>query len=341
MKFDSGYISPYFITDNASTEVTLKDPYILITNGKLSSLNEIVPLLKTVSKTSKPLLIVAEDVEGEALATLILNKLRGVLHVCAVKAPGFGDRRRDTLDDLSILTGASSINNGLVSDRLNSLDLSDLGRAKSATVSKDETTIVEGYGQTLKIKSRALQLKKLVEASGSEYDKGKLQERLSRFSGGVAVIHVGASTELEMKEKLARVEDSLNATRAALDEGISPGGGTGLIKTRPFLNTYSRLNNSLTEDELAGFDIIKKSISAPLKQLCENAGIEGSLVVQRVKDSEKSSFGYNVSTGKFEDLIISGVIDPTKVTRTALENSASIASLLLTVECVVAEPFNN
>jgi chaperonin GroEL len=333
LQFDNGYISPYFVTNSEHSEIVLNDCYVLITDRKINSVNDILPLLQSSLKVRKPLLIIAEDVEGEALAALVVNKLRGTLDVCAVKAPGFGDRRKNTLEDISILTGGSFISDDL-GLKLTGINLSDLGRAKRIIIDKNTTTIVEGFGQQSKIVGRIKQIKNFLKSSTSDYDKEKLRERLSKLSGGIAVINVGASTEPEMKEKKARVEDALHATKAAVEEGILPGGGVSLIKASHSISADSFENT----DELTGFNIVKTAVKAPLKQLCLNAGVEGSLIVEKVLHNYLSdSFGYNVSSNSFEDLIEAGVIDPTKVTRSALQNAASIASLLLTAECVIVD----
>ncbi|QPJ58389.1 chaperonin GroEL [Candidatus Pinguicoccus supinus] len=339
LQFDNGYISPYFVTNSEHSEIVLNDCYILITDKKITNVSDVLPILQSVLKVRKPLLIIAEDVEGEALAALVVNKLRGTLDICAVKAPGFGDRRKSMLEDISIITGGNFICDEL-GLKLTNLNLSDLGRAKRIIVDKNTSTIVEGYGQQSKIIDRVKQIKSLLKSSTSDYDKEKLRERLSKLSGGIAIINVGASTESEMKEKKARVEDALHATKAAVEEGILPGGGTSLIKAVSLVheNYLSNPDIFANQDELIGYNIVKTAVKAPLKQLCSNAGIDGSLIVEKVtNDYLNTSFGYNISNNSFEDLISSGVIDPTKVTRSALLNAASISSLLLTAECIIVE----
>jgi chaperonin GroEL len=328
MQFDKGYLSPYFVTDAESMEVVLDSAYILIHEKKISSLKDMLPLLEKVAKTGRPLLIIAEDVEGEALATLVVNKLRGILHIAAVKAPGFGDRRKAMLEDIAALTGGKVITDDL-GIKLESVDLSDLGSAKRLTITKENTTIVEGAGTSESITGRVNQIRRQIEDTTSDYDREKLQERLAKLAGGVAVINVGAATETEMKEKKARVEDALHATRAAVEEGIVPGGGTALIRAQAGVGDLG-----LTGDEKTGAGIVARAIEAPLRQLAANAGREGALIVERVKNGAE---GYNVATDTYEDLIASGVVDPTKVTRSALQNAASIAGLLLTTECLITE----
>jgi chaperonin GroEL len=330
MQFDKGYLSPYFVTNAETMETRLEDAYILIYEKKVSSLKDLLPLLEKTAKSSKPLLIIAEEVEGEALATLVVNKLRGTLNVCAVKAPGFGDRRKAMLEDIAILTGGRFISEDL-GIKLESIDLNDLGRAKSVTVDKENTTIVEGGGKSSEIQGRVNQIRRAIEETTSDYDREKLQERLAKLAGGVAVINVGAATETEMKEKKARVEDALHATRAAVEEGIVPGGGVALLRCLPALNGLQ-----LEGDEKIGLDIIKRAIEYPTRALAANAGIEGSIVVEEVK-RRKGNDGYNVGTNVYEDLVKAGVVDPKKVTRTALQNAASIAGLLLTTECLITE----
>src|SRR5688572_29748891 len=330
MQFDKGYLSPYFVTNAETMETRLEDAYILIYEKKISNLKDLLPLLEKTAKSSKPLLIIAEEVEGEALATLVVNKLRGTLNVCAVKAPGFGDRRKAMLEDIAILTGGKFISEDL-GIKLETVGLDDLGRAKSITVDKENTTIVEGNGKSSEIQGRVNQIRRAIEETTSDYDREKLQERLAKLAGGVAVINVGAATETEMKEKKARVEDALHATRAAVEEGIVPGGGVALIRCLPPLNALQ-----LEGDEKIGLDIIKKAIEYPTRALAANAGIEGSIVVEEVK-RRKGNEGYNVGTGEYEDLVKAGVVDPKKVTRTALQNAASIAGLLLTTECLITE----
>jgi len=330
MQFDQGYLSPYFVTDAERMECVLEDPYILIYEKKISSIKDILPLLEKIARTGKPLLIIAEEVEGEALATLVVNKIRGTLSCCAVKAPGYGDRRKAMLEDIAILTGGKAITEDL-GIKLENVDLEDLGRAKRVKVDKENTTIVEGAGKTSAINGRIAQIKKQIEETDSDYDREKLQERLAKLAGGVAVINVGAATETEMKEKKARVEDALHATRAAVEEGIIPGGGVGFIRAIPALEKLK-----LEGDEKIGVDIIKRVLEEPLRQLAHNAGLEGSVVVQRVK-GEKTNVGYDVNQDAYVDMIEAGVIDPTKVARTALQNASSIAALLLTTEALVAE----
>jgi chaperonin GroEL len=330
MQFDQGYLSPYFVTDAERMEVIIEDPYILINEKKISSLKDLLPLLEKIARTGKPLLIIAEEVEGEALATLVVNKIRGTLAACAVKAPGYGDRRKAMLEDIAILTGGKAITEDL-GIKLESVDIDDLGRAKRVRIDKENTTIVEGAGKTAAINARIAQLKKQIEDTDSDYDKEKLQERLAKLAGGVAVINVGAATETEMKEKKARVEDALHATRAATMEGIIPGGGVGLLRT---ISSLEKLK--LDGDEKIGVDIVKRALEEPIRQLAENAGLEGSVVVQRVKQ-EKTNVGYDVNQDAYVDMIDAGVIDPTKVTRSALQNASSIAALLLTTEALVTE----
>ncbi len=330
MQFDKGYLSPYFVTDPESMEASFENALILINEKKISSLKDMLPLLEKVAKSGKPLIIIAEDVEGEALATLVVNKLRGILNIAAVKAPGFGDRRKAMLEDIAILTGGRVITEDL-GIKLESVELSDLGQAKRITISKESTVIVEGGGSSEAITGRVNQIRRQIEETTSDYDSEKLQERLAKLAGGVAVINVGAATETEMKEKKARVEDALHATRAAVEEGIVPGGGTALIRAQAALGDLG-----LTGDELTGAGIVARAVEAPLRQLVANAGREGALVVEKVKNG-KGGEGYNVATDKFEDLIQSGVVDPTKVTRSALQNAASIAGLLLTTEALITD----
>mgnify|MGYP002787077208 CR=1 FL=1 len=330
MQFDKGYLSPYFVTNAESQEVVLEDAYVLIHEKKISSLQDFLPLLQNVAKTGKPFLLIAEEVEGEALAALVVNKIRGTLNVCAVKAPGFGDRRKAMLEDIAILTGGKCITEDL-GIKLENVQLADLGRAKRIVVDKENTTIVEGSGKSSEIQARVKQIRRQIEETTSDYDREKLQERLAKLAGGVAVINVGAATEAEMKEKKARVEDALHATRAAVEEGIVPGGGVALLRTAKAVDALT-----LEGDEKIGSQIVRRAIESPLKQLCANAGVDGGIVVQTVLNS-KGAQGYNVATGKYEDLVKAGVVDPTKVTRTALQNASSIAGLLLTTECMITE----
>src|ERR1700704_3362928 len=331
MQFDKGYLSPYFVTNVESMECRLEEAYVLNFEKKITSLKDLLPILEKIAKVGKPLLIIAEDVEGEALATLVVNKLRGTLNVCAVKAPGFGDRRKAMCEDIAILTGGKFISEDL-GIKLESLNLEDLGRAKSIVVDKENTTLVEGNGKSSEIQGRVNQIRRQIEETTSDYDREKLQERLAKLAGGVAVINVGAATETEMKEKKARVEDALHATRAAVEEGIVPGGGVALLRCLAAMATVKPEN----DDERIGVDIVKRAIESPLRSLASNAGVEGSIIVQEVK-RRKGNEGYNVTTGEYEDLVKAGVVDPKKVTRTALQNAASIAGLLLTTECLVTE----
>ncbi|MBI1966794.1 MAG: chaperonin GroEL, partial [Gemmatimonadetes bacterium] len=332
MQFDRGYLSPYFITDPEKMETVLEDAYILIHDKKVSSMKDLLPILEKVAQAGRPMLIVAEDVEGEALATLVVNKLRGTLKVCGVKAPGFGDRRKEMLTDIATLTGGKVISEEL-GLKLENTVLSDLGQAKRVLVDKDNTTLVDGKGKDADIQGRINQIKAAVEKSTSDYDKEKLQERLAKLAGGVAIINVGAATETEMKEKKARVEDALHATRAAVEEGIVPGGGVALLWCQKSLDKVKGAD----DDERIGVDIVRRALEEPIRMIAQNAGAEGSIVVGKVKESKDKNFGYNAQTESYEDLVASGVIDPTKVARTALQNAASIAGLLLTTECVVVE----
>ncbi|MCS7336745.1 MAG: chaperonin GroEL [Verrucomicrobiae bacterium] len=331
MQFDKGYLSPYFITNPETMECKLEDPYILIYEKKISSLKDILPLLEKIAKVGKPLLIIAEEVEGEALATLVVNKLRGTLQCCAVKAPGFGDRRKAMCEDIAILTGGKFISEDL-GIKLENVELTDLGRAKTVVVDKENTTIVEGAGKSSEIQGRVNQIRRQIEETTSDYDREKLQERLAKLAGGVAVINVGAATETEMKEKKARVEDALHATRAAVEEGIVPGGGVALIRCLEAIEKVKPAD----EDERIGIDIVKRAVEYPARELANNAGVEGSVVVEEIK-RRKGNEGYDVITGEYKDLVKAGIIDPKKVTRTALQNAASIAGLLLTTECLVTE----
>ena len=330
MQFDKGYLSPYFVTNAETMEVKMEDAYILIYEKKISSLKDLLPLLEKIAKIGKPLLVISEEVEGEALATLVVNKLRGTINIRAVKAPGFGDRRKALCEDIAILTGGKFISEDL-GVKLEGVTLEDLGRAKSIVVDKENTTIVEGSGKSSDIQGRVNQIRRQIEETTSDYDREKLQERLAKLAGGVAVINVGAATESEMKEKKARVEDALHATRAAVEEGIVAGGGVALLRCLPALDALK-----LQGDEQIGLDIVKRAIEEPLRALARNAGVEGSIVVQEVK-KRKGNEGYNVATDEYEDLVKAGVVDPKKVTRTALQNAASIAGLLLTTECLVTE----
>jgi len=332
MQFDRGYLSPYFVTDPEAMEAVLDSPYILIYDKKISAMKDLLPVLEKVAQSGKSLLIIAEDVEGEALATLVVNKLRGTLKVCAVKAPGFGDRRKEMLRDISILTGGNVISEEL-GFKLENATLADLGSAKRVTVDKDNTTIVDGKGKEADIQGRIAEIRVAIDKSTSDYDREKLQERLAKLAGGVAVINVGAATETEMKEKKARVEDALHATRAAVEEGIVPGGGVALIRCQAALAGLK----GLSEDEKIGVDIVRRAIEEPIRAIAANAGVEGAIVLAKVKESKEKTFGYNAATDEYEDLMKAGVIDPAKVTRTALQNAASIAGLLLTTEAVVVE----
>jgi len=330
-QFDRGYLSPYFVTDPEKMETALEDVYLLIHDKKISSMKELLPILEKVAQGGKPLLIIAEDVDGEALATLVVNKLRGTLKVAAVKAPGFGDRRKEILRDIAVLTGGQVISEE-VGFKLENVALTDLGRAKRIVADKDNTTIVDGKGKPDDIAGRINEIKAAIEKTTSDYDREKLQERLAKLSGGVAIINVGAATETELKEKKARVEDALHATRAAVEEGIVPGGGVALMRAQSALD---RIRG--TEDEKTGVEIVRRALEEPIRLIAQNAGAEGSIVVAKVRASKDRNFGYNALTDTYEDLVKAGVIDPTKVTRTALQNAASIAGLLLTTECVVAE----
>ena len=331
MQFDKGYLSPYFVTNAESMEVKMEDPYILLFEKKISNLKDLLPLLEKVARSGKPFLIVAEEVEGEALATLVVNKLRGTINVCAVKAPGFGDRRKAMLEDLAVLTGGKFITDDL-GIKLETVELTDLGRAKTVVIDKENTTIVEGGGKNSDIQGRVNQIRRQIDETTSDYDREKLQERLAKLAGGVAVINVGAATESEMKEKKMRVEDALHATRAAVEEGIVAGGGVALIRCIAAIEAVKGAN----EDETIGIGIIKRAVESPLRALAANAGEEGSVIVDKVKKS-KGNEGYNVATGAYEDLVKAGVVDPKKVTRSALQNAASIAGLLLTTECLITD----
>jgi len=333
MQFDRGYLSPYFVTDAERMEAALENPYILIYEKKISSMKDLLPLLEQIARTAKPLLIIAEDVDGEALATLVVNKLRGTLNVAAVKAPGFGDRRKAMLEDIAVLTGGKAITEDL-GIKLEGVTLEDLGTAKRITIDKDNTTIVDGGGADGKVEGRVKEIRAQVEKTTSDYDREKLQERLAKLVGGVAVIKVGAATETEMKEKKARVEDAMHATRAAVEEGIVPGGGVALIRTIPAVDA---LIKTLDGDEKIGASIIRRAIEEPLRMIVSNAGEEGSVVIGKIHESKDTNFGYNAGSGVYEDLVKAGVIDPTKVTRTALQNAASISGLLLTTEAIIAD----
>jgi chaperonin GroEL len=330
MQFDRGYLSPYFVTNAEKMEVNMEDCFILINEKKVSNMKDLLPILEQIAKMGKPLLIIAEDIEGEALATLVVNKLRGTLHVAAVKAPGFGDRRKAMLEDIAILTGGKMISEDM-GYKLENTQMEDLGRAKKITIDKDNTTIIDGAGKRADLEGRVKQIRAQIDETTSDYDREKLQERLAKLVGGVAVIKVGAATETEMKEKKARVEDALNATRAAVEEGIVPGGGVAYIRTLPALDKLK-----LDGDQQIGVTIVKKSLEEPLKMIAANAGMEGSIVVEKVKE-KKGAFGFNARTDEYEDMISAGVIDPTKVTRFALQNAASVASLMLTTQCMIAD----
>jgi chaperonin GroEL len=332
MQFDRGYISPYFVTDPDAMEAVIEDALILIHDKKISAMKDLLPILEKVAQMGRPLLVIAEDIEGEALATLVVNKLRGTLKVCAVKAPGFGDRRKAMLEDIAVLTGGRVISEE-AGFKIENTTLSDLGKAKKVTVDKDNTTIVEGAGKTDEIKGRIGQIKKQIEGTTSDYDKEKLQERLAKLAGGVAVLKVGAATEVEMKEKKARVEDALHATRAAVEEGIVPGGGTVFLRAIPALQKM-KLDN---RDEQIGVNIVKRAIEEPIRQIAENSGWEGSIVVQKVKENSDTNFGFDADREEFGDLLKAGVIDPTKVTRVALQNASSVAALLLMTEATIVE----
>jgi chaperonin GroEL len=331
MQFDRGYLSPYFVTDPERMEAVIESPYILIHEKKISNMKDLLPLLEQIARSGKPLLIIAEEVEGEALATLVVNKLRGTLNACAVKAPGFGDRRKAMLEDIAILTGGKAITED-IGVKLESVQLGDLGTAKRVTVDKDNTTIVDGGGQQKAIEGRIKQLRAQIDETTSDYDREKLQERLAKLAGGVAVIKVGAATETEMKEKKARVEDALHATRAAVEEGIVPGGGVALLRASKVLAGLK-----IDGDEQIGVNIVKRACEEPLRQIVSNSGTEGAIVVDKIRENSNSNFGFNAATDTYEDLVESGVIDPTKVTRSALQNAASIASLMLTTEAMIAE----
>jgi len=331
MQFDRGYLSPYFISDPDRMECVLEDPYILIHEKKISNMKDLLPVLEQIARSGKPLLVIAEEVEGEALATLVVNKLRGTLNACAVKAPGFGDRRKAMMEDIGILTGGKSImeETGI---KLEGVKLEDLGRAKRVTVDKDNTTLIDGGGAQKAIEGRIKQLRAQIDETTSDYDREKLQERLAKLAGGVAVIKVGAATETEMKEKKARVEDALHATRAAVEEGIVPGGGVALLRAASALD-----NVKLEGDEKIGVNIIRRACEEPVRQIVGNAGYEGAVVIEKIRANKETNFGFNAATATYEDLVKSGVIDPTKVTRSALQNAASISALMLTTEAMIAE----
>jgi chaperonin GroEL len=332
MQFDRGYLSPYFVTDAESMEVVLEDALVLLHENKISNMKDLLPLLEQVAEQDKPILIVAEDLEGDALATLVVNKIRGTLHCAAVKAPGFGDRRKAMLQDLAVLTGGHLIAEEL-GLKLENVTLKDLGRVKKVVISKDDTTLIESMGAKKKIQGRCDEIRKQIEATSSDYDREKLEERLAKLAGGVAVLKVGAATETEMKEKKARVEDALHATRAAVEEGVVPGGGVALLRAQRALDG---LEESLPEDQRAGVSIVRRAIEEPMRWIAANAGLEGSIVVEKVKQG-RGAFGFNAATERYEDLIEGGVIDPAKVVRAALQNAASVASLLLTTEALIAE----
>src|SRR6059036_1704606 len=332
MQFDRGYLSPYFVTDAERMECVLENPYILVHEKKISNMRDLLPLLEQVAKSGRPLLLIAEDVEGEALATLVVNKLRGTLQVCAVKAPGFGDRRKAMLEDIAILTGGKCITEDL-GIKLENLKIEDLGQAKKITADKDNTTIVEGKGKRADVEGRVKQIRAQIEETTSDYDRGKLQERLAKLVGGVAIIKVGAATESEMKEKKSRVEDAMHATKAAVEEGIVPGGGIALVHAIPALERLKEKQ----EDVQTGINIVRRALEEPIRQIAINAGYEGSIIVQQGKEQEKASFGFDAYAGKWVDMFEAGIIDPTKVTRTALQNAASIAGLMLTTEAMVHE----
>jgi chaperonin GroEL len=332
MQFDRGYLSPYFVTDPERMEAVLEDAMVLIHDKKVSSMKDLLPILEKVAQLGKPLVIIAEDIEGEALATLVVNKLRGTLRVAAVKAPGFGDRRKAMLEDIAVLTGGQVISEER-GFKLENAVVSDLGRAKRIVIDKDNTTVVDGAGDPKNIKGRIVEIRAAADKSTSDYDREKLQERLAKLAGGVAVIHVGAATEMAMKEKKARVEDALHATRAAVEEGIVPGGGVALLRAQTALAGFKLENLA----EQVGVDILRRALEAPIRQIATNAGVEGSIVVEKVRESKKKNFGFNAQTEEYEDLVEAGVIDPTKVVRTALQNAASVSGLLLTTECVIVE----
>ncbi|MEC8734436.1 MAG: chaperonin GroEL [Planctomycetota bacterium] len=333
MQFDKGYLSPHFVTDTAEMECTLEDCYVLIHEKKISSAKDLIPVLGKIAESGKGILLICEDVDGEALATLVVNRLRGVLKVAAVKAPGFGDRRKAMLEDIAVLTGGTAIMEELGID-LEKLEIGELGRAKKVTITKDTTTIVEGAGKTSDIQARIEQIKSQIDASSSDYDAEKLQERLAKLAGGVAQINVGAATEVEMKEKKARVEDALHACRAAVEEGVLPGGGVAVIRARAAIE---KVRKGCTGDEKIGCDIVHRAVAAPIRQIADNCGLDGSIVCQKVIENDSATFGFTAMTGEYEDLVASGVIVPTKVERVALQNAASISGLLLTTDCAITE----
>ena len=333
MQFDKGYISPHFVTNQDTMEVVLEEPYILIHEKKIGSIKTLIPLLEKIAQSSKPLLIIAEDLEGEALATLVVNKIRGIFSCCAVKAPGFGDRRKAMMEDIAVLTGGRAVFEDLGID-LEHLPLSDLGRAKKVIVTKDDTTIIEGEGKAEAIQGRIKQIRKEIEITTSDYDREKLQERLAKLAGGVAEINVGAATEVEVKEKKARVEDALHATRAAVEEGVLPGGGVALLRAREVLLP---LKKEMHGEEAIGMDIVYRALEAPIRQISENAGIDGAIVVQRILSEKDKTFGFNADVCEYVNMIEAGIIDPAKVTRCALQNASSISSLLLTTEALISE----
>jgi chaperonin GroEL len=333
MQFDKGYLSPYFATNAETLEAIIEDAYVLLYEKKVSSMKDLLPILQEVAKAGKPLLIISEEVEGEALATLVVNRLRGTINVCAVKAPGFGDRRKAMMEDIAVLTGGRFITEDL-GIKLESVKIADLGRAKRIVVDKDNTTIIQGAGKSADIQGRVKLIRRQIDETTSDYDKEKLQERLAKLAGGVAVIHVGAATETELKEKKDRVDDALHATRAAVEEGIVPGGGVALLRT---VKAIDGVINTLVGDEKIGAQIVRKAIEEPLRTLCSNAGVEGSHIVQEVLLKHKGAHGYNVATGVYQDLVAAGVVDPTKVTRTAITNASSVAGLLLTTECLITD----
>jgi len=333
MQFDKGYLSPHFVTNTESMEVELQDPYILIYEKKIGTVRDLLPLLEKIAKSGRPLVIIAEDVEGEALATLVVNKLRGVFHSVAIKAPGFGDRRKAMLEDIAALTGGRAIFEDL-GIKLEAIQLADLGRAKKVIVAKENSTIVEGVGESDKIKARISQIRREMEATTSDYDREKLQERLAKLAGGVAQIKVGAATEIEMKEKKARVEDALHATRAAVEEGVLPGGGVAYLRTIPALEA---LEKSLAGEEAIGVSIIRRALESPIRTIAGNSGVDGALVVDKIRGNDSKTFGYDARNNRYGDMLEFGIVDPTKVTRTALQNAASVAGLLLTTEAVIAE----